>query len=122
MRKNGWLLITIGYTVALAIVSLVNDDSIPKIDLEYDDKIFHVLAYGLLCWLWYRASRILKRTHPVLFAAILAIIYGIVLEVLQGQLTIDRKLDVLDVIANIIGITIVSLFIVIRNKTIVKKL
>ena len=89
--------------------------------MEYDDKIFHIFAYGLLCGLWYVSLRQLRKTDPIAIAVVLALIYGIILEVLQGQLTADRKLDFLDVVANTIGITIVSILIVIRNKTIVKK-
>jgi len=122
VHKNWWLLLTIGYTLVLAVVSLINDDEFPKFDSDYDDKIFHVLAYGLLCWFWYISCRKLKTMHPLVFAAIVAIIYGIILEVLQGQLTSNRKLDLMDVVANTIGVTIVSILIVVRNKTIVKNL
>lgn len=122
MHKWQWLFLAISYTVALTIISLINLDDFPKLDVDYEDKIFHVLAYGLLNLLWFYTLLNLKIVRPVLMAMVFSLVYGIILEVLQGQLTITRKLDIIDVLANSIGVTIVSLFIVIRNKTIVKKL
>ncbi len=122
MRKIHWPFLAISYTIALTIISLINVNDFPKLGVDYEDKIFHVLAYGLLNLLWFYALRNLKIVRPVLMAMVLSLIYGIILEVLQGQLTITRNLDIIDILANSIGVTIVSLFIVIRNKTIVKKL
>ena len=122
MRKIHWPFLAISYTIALTILSLINLNDFPKLGVDYEDKIFHVLAYGLLNLLWFYTLRNLKIVRPVFKAMVLSLIYGIILEVLQGQLTITRNLDIIDILANSIGVTIVSLFIVIRNKTIVKKL
>ncbi len=122
MRKTHWQFLAISYTIALTIISLINVNDFPKLGVDYEDKIFHVLAYGLLNLLWYYTLRNLKIVRPVFMAMVLSLIYGIILEVLQGQLTVTRNLDIIDILANSIGVTIVSLFIVIRNKTIVKKL
>jgi VanZ family protein len=120
--KKLWLIIAICYTIILTIYSLINIDSLPELGTDYDDKIIHVLAYGLLNLLWYFTLQKVKVTKPVFIAALLSIIYGIILEVLQGQLTYARSLDMLDVLANSIGVVIVSVFIIIRNKTRVKNL
>ena len=122
MRKIHWPFLAISYTIALTIISLINVNDFPKLGVDYEDKIFHVFAYGLLNLLWFYTLRNLKVVRPVFIAMVLSLIYGIILEVLQGQLTITRNLDIIDILANSIGVTIVSLFIVIRNKTIVKKL
>ena len=122
MHKKPLLLLTICYTIGLTIFSLINIDALPKLGSDYDDKIIHVLAYGLLNLLWYVTLHNLKIVKPVFIAALLSIIYGIILEVLQEQLTIARNLDIIDILANSIGVTIVSLFIIIRDKTGVKNL
>ncbi|MBN4046913.1 VanZ family protein [bacterium AH-315-P13] len=122
MHKRVLLILTICYTLVIAVLSLVNIKSLPKLGSSFDDKIFHALAYGTLVLLWYFTLNHLKITKPIFLSALFSIIYGIILEVLQGQLTIMRSLDILDVLANCIGVTIAFLFIIIRNKRIVKNL
>ena len=122
MPKKIVLILTIGYTIVLAIVSLMAITSPLNIGTKYDDKIFHIFAYGILFILWYFALLRLKTTMPIFKAALFSVIYGIIIEVLQGQFTIVRKLDILDVLANCIGVMIASFFIIIRNRTIVKNL
>ena len=122
MPKKLWLILAICYTIILTIYSLINIDSLPELGTDYDDKIIHVLAYGLLNFLWYNSLQNLKIIKPVFVVALLSIIYGIILEVLQGQLTFARKFDVIDVLADSIGVAVVSAFIIIRNKTRVKNL
>ncbi len=122
MYKRILLILTICYTLILAIFSLTTITSLPKIGTNYDDKIIHVFAYGILFSLWHFTLLRLKIAKPIFCAALFSVVYGIIIEVLQGQLTIVRQLDVLDILANCIGVMIASLFIIIRNRTIVKKL
>ena len=122
MPKKIVLILAIGYTIVLAIVSLMAITTPLNIGTNYDDKIFHIFAYGILFILWYFALLRLKTTMPIFKAALFSVIYGIIIEVLQGQFTIVRKLDILDVLANCIGVMIASFFIIIRNRTIVKNL
>jgi VanZ family protein len=63
-----------------------------------------------------------KFSKALLVAAAIAIIYGIILEVLQGTLTEGRTLDLYDVLANCIGVGFISSILIIRNKTQVKNL
>ncbi|MBN4070097.1 VanZ family protein [Olleya sp. AH-315-F22] len=112
MHKRVLLILTICYTLVIAVLSLVNIKSLPKLGSSFDDKIFHALAYGILVLLWYFTLNRLKITKPIFISALFSIIYGIILEVLQGLLTIARSLDILDVLANCIGVTIASVFIV----------
>ena len=122
MYKKGWLLLAICYTVVLTIFSLINIDSLPELGSDYDDKIYHVLSYGLLNLLWYLVLQNFSIIKSVFIASLGSIIYGIILEVLQEQLTFARNLDLIDVLANSIGVAVVSLFIIIRHKTHVKNL
>lgn len=110
------------YTIALAVLSLLSSDSMPEVEVEYADKIGHAIAYALLCFIWYLALKSNKLANAILKAAAIAIIYGIILEVLQGTLTEGRTLDVYDVLANCIGVGFISAILIIRNKTHVKNL
>ena len=122
MHKKLLLVLTIFYTLVLAFFSLASFSSLPVIGTSYDDKITHCIAYGILFLLWYFTLKSLKTAKPIFSAIIFSLIYGIIIEVLQGQLTTDRQLDVLDVFANLTGITIAALFIILRNRRIVKNL
>lgn len=122
MLKKYLLVLTFFYTLVLAFVSLISISSLPEIGTSYDDKIFHSIAYGILFLLWYFTLNSLKVAKPIINAIIFSLIYGIIIEVLQGQLSVSRQLDVFDVLANFIGITIAAIFIIIRNRTIVKDL
>jgi len=95
----------------------------PDVKIDHGDKIFHFLAYAVLCLLWYvvfyyRMSRPLKKA--VLKAVILAIIFGIILEVLQGTLTSHRSLDVYDAIANSLGALLTGVLLLAKGKMQVK--
>jgi VanZ family protein len=104
--KKAALFIAVTYSIALVVVSLINLSEMPKVNLNYGDKIFHFLAYGLLCLLW---SIVFSLQNPqslnkaIIKAIIIATIFGILLEVLQGTLTAHRSLDVYDAIANSLG-------------------
>nr|WP_239000274.1 VanZ family protein [Hyunsoonleella ulvae] len=75
-------------------------------EIEYGDKIFHFLAYALLCFLWYTVFYFKQnkpRKKAVLSAILLSVIYGIIIEALQGTITSHRSLDVYDALANSLG-------------------
>ncbi|WP_165453931.1 VanZ family protein [Hyunsoonleella flava] len=107
MLKKAALFLAIPYTIALATVSLINlSGKLPDVEVDYADKIFHFLAYAILCLLWYAVFRFSKnqpKKKAVLNAVLFAVIFGIILEVLQGTLTTHRSLDVYDAIANSLG-------------------
>ena len=122
MPKKPLLVLTIFYTLVLAFFSLASFSSVPAIGTSYDDKIIHCIAYGILFLLWYFTLKSLKSAKPIFSAIIFSLIYGIIIEVLQGQLTTERQFDVFDALANFIGIMIAAIFIIIRNRRIVKNL
>lgn len=122
MPKRILLILTICYTLVLAVFSLAAITSLPELGTNYDDKIFHIFAYVILVLLWYFTLHRLKIANPIFIAALVSVVYGIIIEVLQGQFTVVRSLDILDILANCIGITMATFFIIIRNRRIVKKL
>ena len=122
MLKKISLLLAIAYTFFLGTVSLLSENDLPPVSLfSFQDKVFHLLAYGLLCLLWYFALNQLKIERALLKAVILSLIYGTIIEVLQSQLTETRHASFGDILANSLGIVIMSLILTFRQKTIVKK-
>ena len=122
LNKKILLIIATGYTIAIAVLSLISNNDVPHFGAQYEDKISHLIAYAILTLLWYNVCVKYKSRHPVIIAFVVSIIYGIILEVLQGQLTADRDPSFMDIVSNSIGVTIVTLFLTVKKKTTVKKI
>jgi VanZ family protein len=72
------------------------------------DKIAHLFLFGIQCFLLLKAFMKIKQTsvyykNAVLFSLTLSISYGIIVEILQTYVFIQRDGDVRDAIANAIG-------------------
>ena len=120
-QTKTWLFFAIVYTIVLTVLSLITVSGIPQLGTDYDDKLYHVLAYALLTYLWYRAARGVKTGNPALLVAGLCTIYGIIIEVIQGKLTTQRVSDVLDIVANCVGVLLVLIYMIYKQKGFVKK-
>ena len=78
---------------------------------EDSDKVVHLLAYAVFVCLWFLFFYVLKQKKDNFSRALikscgLALIYGIIIEILQGELTTSRSADFKDVLANSVGILI----------------
>ncbi len=123
MLKTQALPVAVLYTIALTIASLVRLSDVPDMGIDYGDKIFHFGAYALLTYLWYLVFRykvLLKFKKSVTYAIISAIIFGIIIEVLQGTLTKERSLDVFDALANSFGAIVTGIGLLVKRKIAVK--
>ncbi len=103
-RNALWLAVLA--TLGVAILSL---GAVPKLniglDLKSSDKYLHFIAYFSLCLLWFFALR--DRLHRYIFRILIPlglILYGIILEGMQGGLTTYRTADIYDAIANTAGV------------------
>lgn len=111
MLKKSLLYITIIYSLALLAVSLMTLHDLPDLGVSFADKIFHFLAYTVLTVLWYGTFSYTlnyRNKRAISYAMLFSIVFGIIIEVLQGCLTTSRRLDFYDIIANTIGTLLVS--------------
>ncbi|MCB4806799.1 VanZ family protein [Tamlana sp. 62-3] len=123
MLKKGILAITAFYNVALAIVCLINIKELPEVAVSNIDKIFHFVTYALLMCLWYFSlvyTLNFSQKKGLWYAFLIAFVFGIVIEVLQGTITTTRALDVFDVVANTLGALLATLVLSIYNMLQVK--
>lgn len=90
--------------------------SVPKLGSSFDDKIYHFGAYAVLIVLWYNFFKQTSLKHKVLVSAVIAVMYGIIIEVCQGAFTTYRTEDIADVLANSLGVLGGIIFIVISRK------
>lgn len=103
-RNALWLAILA--TLGVAVLSL---GAVPKLnlglDLKSSDKYLHFIAYFSLCLLWYFALK--DRLHSYFFRIVIPlglILYGIILEGMQGEFTTYRTADIYDALANTAGV------------------
>lgn len=116
MLKQLALILAIGYTLSLTLLSLISLNEIPKLGSSFDDKIYHLIAYMLLTILWYNVLRSAPTKFKILFSAIICVCYGIIIEIFQALFTTNRKEDIEDVIANSLGVLIAAVIIIIFRK------
>jgi len=116
-------LAALGYAISLGTVSLMTLNNLPDIKISFADKIFHFLAYSVFAVIWYYAfsySYNFKKQKAILYAFGLAVLFGIVIEVLQDTMTASRALDVYDALANTLGALIASIILWLKNKLHIK--
>lgn len=102
------LLIAVGYTIGLLVVSLIQIESeeLP-VNFPFADKLFHFGVYFLLTCLWhlfYFNKKNKKKYLPNLWICGAAVAFGIIVELLQKYTTTYRGFEWLDIVANTSGV------------------
>jgi len=111
VRKFGYWLLAIGWTVLITYLSLTSFDElrdvddIDFIDIPHSDKIGHFIFYFGCTTVWFLL--LLK------VVAIGSLFYGILIEILQATVTTTRSGDWRDALANTTGI-VVACFVILR--------
>lgn len=101
------------YLVLLTILTIVPLDYLDKV--KNIDKLFHIGAYGLLSFILYFAlyfqnKIILLKKYPGIFTFMFTAVIGSINELFQIFIP-ARTLNVLDILANLIGI-LLTIFII----------
>ena len=104
--KSLYIAIVLTFLIAyLSFVSLNN--IIPKLEFGYFDKIAHIISYTSLSFSWFIALCLKKESNLKSIIIVLSIlIYGIIIELIQGKIATNREADIFDVFSNLIGIII----------------
>ncbi|WP_175455515.1 VanZ family protein [Winogradskyella thalassocola] len=97
------LLVSVAYTLALVIASLITLHGVPSFGTSFDDKIFHIVAYLGLTLLWVLYVNPNKKGRLLFIVCFAAIFLGFILELLQYLVNPNRTYDTYDLIANSIG-------------------
>ncbi len=118
MKRNLFLFIAISLTIGIGVLSLIQLENAPIPKVSISDKSIHTIAYIILNGFWLlslkNTSKLVK--HSVL-TSFFVFVYGIIIEVMQGTLTVYREFDFFDIIANFIGIIVAFvLFITVLKK------
>jgi VanZ family protein len=116
------------FALVIVLTSLITWASLAKFvfpvkfKVERSDKIGHFLAYFALTIVWtlflFFSERLNKNLkQSLIITSVICILYGVLMEILQGVLTTYRSPDWWDVVANTSG-TVFAIFVfaVFKNK------
>lgn len=118
MAVRFFFIIAVVYTLIISTLSLVPLGKISVGGFNPTDKMLHGFAYFILTvlWLFYylmKKSGIRDYKWKFFNISALVIVFGMLIEVLQGALTSYRHPDWADILANSIGVLIAFLFCVV---------
>ena len=102
--QDNALLVALLISFTVALLSLISSDAIKTPRINVSDKFLHGLAYTGLMWSWLFFFRNKRTTQIKLFLFLGLLLFGIILELLQGELTASRTADWKDVLANTTGL------------------
>ncbi|MFD1094219.1 VanZ family protein [Salegentibacter chungangensis] len=114
------------YTIALTVLSLVSLGKISIGSFNPTDKMMHSGAYFLLVVIWmlyivFRESNFSRYRANLLKVSGMAVLFGMLIEVLQGSFTSYRQPDWYDILANTTGVLFAAVSLLIF-KNLLKRL
>jgi len=117
LARNYYFFLAVTFTVAIAVGSLISVKNIGTPQVHSFDKIVHFGGYFVLALSWFLAfNGKLKLLKQFVAIALLVFLYGIIIELCQWLFTNERQGDVLDMLANLGGISIALLIFVLFLK------
>jgi len=110
MFRVSWLPFAV-WSLFILILCGIPGRQVPRLDfLSWlkPDKIVHLFLFGVQCYLLLRVfsrqpADLFLKLNQKLLAALICVLYGVLIEVLQEYVFIDRTGDVRDALADAIG-------------------
>jgi VanZ family protein len=110
----------LGWTFLIAFLSLVSFVKMPSVSIPSKDKYAHFIFYFILTLSWMLSFK--EVNNKFLFKIMgVIVVYGIIIEVLQGKFTVSREADVYDVLANSLGVFVAYLGFPFIKRKVLKK-
>ncbi len=110
-------------TVSILVLSISDISSLPKLQISYEDKLYHFVAYFVLNSIWLIA--LLKKNgyqlKNILLIPFSIVVFGIIIEIIQGSLTDSRAFDIFDILANSIAVVVSFFCFMLVKKSFLKK-
>lgn len=106
LLKDNSLYISIAITVLITLLSLIKMPPKPIVEVSNFDKIQHTIAFIVLTISWLVSRNVKFKTVSYIVILVGCLVFGIIIEVLQGRLTTYRSASLLDIVANSLGIAL----------------
>ncbi|MDG1684576.1 MAG: VanZ family protein [Flavobacteriaceae bacterium] len=92
--------------ITIAIVgSLMPPQQMEQLTFSLSDKLIHGLYYATLTFFWLLSTKT-NTSQKYIQVGLSVFFFGLALEIMQDVLPIQREMDILDVFANTVGISI----------------
>lgn len=106
--RNKYLWASLFWTILITVSCLLSAETVNKvswINIPNKDKIAHFIFYFIFTLLWYKHFRVLNKSRAKARVRVFlfAIVWGLLLEVLQGLFTTQRSAELFDMVANALG-------------------
>ena len=114
------------WTGVVLFLCLVQSDKLPTVNIENLDKVVHAFFHFVFTSLWILFFRTQIKSpnsyKPYIISFLFSVLFGVTIEILQGQYTATRKEDALDVLANMAGaaVAVFLLFVYFKNRRLIK--
>lgn len=123
LRVKPLLIVAIIYSILVSILFFLPSSDLPKVKIKIEglDKIVHFGIHCILIILWmfyfYVKNGFKFSMKWVLPLFLSLFLFGIIVEIIQGEFTDSRGADIFDVAANLVGslLGIVFFRIIIKN-------
>ena len=118
LERNAYT-IAIVFTIFISITSLVSLKGMKTISIGIHnfDKLAHFISYFLLTLSWFYATQHhVSKARLQKFLVVILIVYGIIIEAIQGGMTTHRQADIFDILANSIGVLLAAALLIIFKK------
>ncbi|MDG1501695.1 MAG: VanZ family protein [Ulvibacter sp.] len=102
--------IAITYTLLITAALLTPITGAPKVEIPFADKIVHLIINAGLFMVWAsyvfsgKTNTKTKKTYTLPLLFVCTLLYGILIEVVQGSFIPTRGADFFDVVANLCGL------------------
>jgi len=107
IKKNIFSVFVAMIILYLSLASSDTFKNVPFSTIPNLDKLVHISMYfGLMSAIIFDNRKSINSTKQVLLIALIPLFYGILMEFLQGFLTVSRSASIYDVLANSTGIII----------------
>lgn len=116
LKVKPLLFIAITYSIVISILFFIPGTDLPKVKIKIYglDKIIHAVIHFILINVWMLYFYVKKdfqfKANWVFQLFLLLLLFGIIVEILQGQPMVSRGSDILDVAANLVGSLLGILF------------
>ena len=120
MLKQIIFWIAVLWTGVVLYFCLVQSDKLPVVTIENLDKVVHAFFHFVFTSLWILFLKIqIKNPNsykPYIVSFLFSVLFGVTIEIMQGQYATSRKEDVLDVVANIAGAALAVFLLILYFK------
>lgn len=101
-----WLMVSIVTCLTIIYLSFMDTGGLPSVSIPHADKYVHFTEYFFFHCVWFMYlfisfKKSFKKTS--LLALVMVVFFGIIIEVLQRELTTHRSFDWGDVLFNSLG-------------------